>query len=864
MGRTFVWAVIGGVFCLSLGASGCSDGNVTRADPPYSMGGEDGTGATNAGGDGVGATGNAGGMPSIPAGQGVGDDCSESECREGLTCNSKNKCEPAGDKEVGDRCVISAECADGQCLTRQCVAAGEGEAGTECRSDADCGAGLRCAISGLSVVCTAEGAGDVGADCATSLDCFGGLGCFAEKCSVAPPGVPPFGQPFQGVDCDPPADSNIKAYFEVPGADGADENDFFRLPFPTDVRRSGNQLDLSKFPTPGSGLLGVDPVQLYVDAITDNDSGWGAYPTVIFRFSGPFDFATFPRDAVQFIDVTDPATARSVGWQRFYTDARTNYICDNFVAVQPPFGSPLEPGHTYAVFINGDTEVDVFDDDGKKTGTKTVTLLGADDGEPVTASDNMVAVMKNAAPSDPKLKAAHAALAPLRAYLAAKSLPATNVLTASVITVGQVREPMADLAAAVAKAPVPTATQWTKCADGVKSPCDQGDADEGRGCDVDEDGYDEYQALLEIPVYQQGEAPYLAPADGGGIDTKKPHNEQVCMSITVPEGTAPTAGWPTVVFAHGTGGNFRNHVRPEVAGALAGTTPKFAVIGIDQVEHGPRRGTSDESPNNLFFNFLNPAVTRGNPLQGAADQLSVARFAKTLDVDAQTTGGEAIKLDGSKLFFFGHSQGSTEGSLMLPFGDDFKAAVLSGNGASLRDALQTKTKPENIAAALPLVLQDPLMSDSQLGSGVTNYHPVLSLLQQWIDPADPLSFAAVIGAPLQGHTGKSVFQTFGLEDSYSPPDTLATFALAGSLTQIAPDSSAGEPYEGDLPRDNDDKPLVVDPGYQGTGVTLGFRQYGPPKGKDGHFVVFDVPAANEDMQLFFTSAAGTSPPVIGQ
>ena len=34
--------------------------------------------------------------------------------------------------------------------------------------------------------------------------------------------------------------------------------------------------------------------------------------------------------------------------------------------------------------------------------------------------------------------------------------------------------------------------------------------------------------------------------------------------------------------------------------------------------------------------------------------------------------------------------------------------------------------------------------------------------------------------------------------------------------------------------------------------------------RDGHFVVFDVKAANDDMVLFLTGAAGATPPVIGQ
>jgi hypothetical protein len=201
---------------------------------------------------------------------------------------------------------------------------------------------------------------------------------------------------------------------------------------------------------------------------------------------------------------------------------------------------------------------------------------------------------------------------------------------------------------------------------------------------------------------------------------------------------------------------------------------------------------------------------------------------------------------------------------MLPFGDDYQAAVFSGNGASLRDALRTKTQPVNIAGALQLVLQDPVMADPTLGPGVTLYHPVLSLLQQWIDPADPVNFANELTTPLMGHTGKHVFQTFGVEDTYSPPVTMATYAVAAGLTQVTPHSSADPAYEPEDAGEALRTPVAVGHAATGVNFTLGVRQYGAPNGSDGHFVVFDVPAANDDVVLFLTGAAGTTPPVIGQ
>jgi hypothetical protein len=315
----------------------------------------------------------------------------------------------------------------------------------------------------------------------------------------------------------------------------------------------------------------------------------------------------------------------------------------------------------------------------------------------------------------------------------------------------------------------------------------------------------------------------------------------------VPKGDPPASGFPLVVYAHGTGGDFRNHVSASVAGALSTASVPFAVLGIDQVTHGPRRGSSTTSPNELFFNFMNPKAARGNPLQGAADQLSLMRFAATIDgaSDMPTI------IDPDRLFFFGHSQGSTEGSLMLPYADGYKAAVLSGNGGSLLNALLTKSKPVNLRAVLPLALSDPTVA-----GGLGEVHPVLSLLQQWIDPADPMNFArSVVRAPIAGHPPKHVFQTYGTDDTYSPPVTLDVYSIAAQLTQVRPLISEIGLLEADAPLS----------GNEGMGmITAGVRQYDPPTGSDGHFVVFDVPQANEDMVRFFSMAAAGDIPQIGE
>ena len=830
---------IGGTGALG-GSLGASGENGTGADAGASgqgagkggssgnTGGAAGSGATGGNaGTGTGGTVGSAGSGGLPGGQGVGQDCSASApCRAGLECLN-GACAPSGSTGVGEPCVIGAECAAGlQCVAGGCVPEGDSGAGEECLVDSDCASGLRCAIAGLAATCVPGGSTDAGGACRASTDCFQGLACAGGTCAPQPVGPPVF----QGVTCEAPSDKNVRAYFEVPGDADALEGDFFRLPFPNDVRRTKNGLDLSGFPTPGAGALGVDAVKLYVDALEANDDGWGAYPTATFRFSGPLSVESVQmQDTAAWVDVT-PGVANpwaSVGLYWFYSSGKNQYVCENYIAMRRPRGYPLVPGHTYAAYLT--------------------TTVKADGGATVIRPKNLISLLGKTAPPDDVLTDAYAAYAPFRDYLAAQSIDAATILNATVFTVGGVRDTMESVADAIAAADPPEAVpgSWVKCAAGVQSPCP--DHALGRDCGDGTADYDEYHALVKLPIFQTGTEPYLTPADGGGIVVKSTQpTEDVCLSLTVPTDSGmPTSGWPLVVFAHGTDGSFRDHVTDSVAGVLSRGSVKFAVLGIDQVEHGPRRGGSTVAPDQLFFNFLNPDAARGNPIQGAADQLSLARFAATID----GTGETPTKVDASALFFFGHSQGSTEGSLMLPYGDAYKAAVLSGNGASLTNALMTKTKPVNIKNLLPIAI-----ADLSATGDVAEFHPVLSLLQQWIDPADPLNYARyTVKEPLSGHVAKHVFQTYGLGDSYAPPVTLGIYATAGGFTQVKP-----------VLDDFSLKPLVDAPlsaNEQSSMITLGMRQYAATSGSDGHFVVFDNQEANDDMVRFLSESVGGIPSI---
>ncbi|HEY8039370.1 MAG TPA: hypothetical protein VIF15_06230 [Polyangiaceae bacterium] len=770
-------------------------------------------------------------------GAGVGQSCDDQNvCRPGLSCNA-GTCAPCQCSGNGTACVINDECAKGSYCgpSRTCTAGGSGTDGTPCKSDADCASGLRCDLVGFGGECRPEGTTDVGGACNTSADCYGGLGCSGGVCEPYPSqdgGLSPVGIPtWVGEACADPT-GPTQAYFRIPRGSG--DGDFYRLPFPNDVRNDAGKISLAGHPTPGPALLGYDVVDRWLRDLEATVDGFSTYPTVYFRFSAGVDLNGTLKapGALRFVDVTVPATPVALPFGWVATTDRNSYICNNWMGIRPPRGFTLTPGHVYAIVIMNS----VLD------GTN----------QPIQPSPDLSAMLAVEAPSDPVLAKQWPKYAPLRAWAQAAGVAGTSILNATVFTVGHPAAIGPKLAAAVATAPAPTAKSWVSCAT-APSPCPQ--ATGARACGAADPGFDELHALVTLPIFQRGTEPYETPTAGGdlvlaadGTPTVQ-GSEAVCMALTVPKGPMPAAGWPTLVYAHGTGGSFRSHVPEGVAKRMAAVG--VAVLGIDQVEHGTRRGSSQSSPDNLVYNFANPLAARGNFLQGAADQVALVRFASTLDLAAaQSPTAAEIKV--GPIAFWGHSQGATEGGIAMPYTTGVRAAVLSGEGASLIDGLVGKKNPVDIADVLPVVLEDPKVDIN---------HPVLSLLQGDLGLVDPLNHAVfLVTNPIAAANQKHVFQPYGQGDTYAPPATEQTFAIAAQLAEatapagVTPDDLGLPPP---LPA-----PVSGNVTIGSLTITAVVRQYAPSGSYDGHFVAYQNPTAEADVDRFLSAAlAGKVPPV---
>jgi hypothetical protein len=838
----------------SAGASGGATAGNGGAPAAGGQGGDAGTAgsggdAGTSGGGTAGAAGNggAGGF----AAKGVGEACTTStECRPGLSCGTGNTCEPTGTTAPGSPCILSAECAAGNFCAPPgvCAPSGTGVEGDVCSTDLDCKDGLRCDVVGLGGVCEPEGTKDLGAACTGSKECFGGLLCLSSVCAQVPPGALPLGSFWQGASCGTETGPTT-AFFRIPRGSG--DGDFYRLPFPNDIRTKDGHPDLSGYPTPGAGVLGFDAMDRYARAL-EGETGWGSYATTYFRFNAVVDLDSFQNgNVVHYVDVTpgDPAFGGERGYFWVLAFNRGSYVCENWLGVRTPDGSPLEPGHTYAVYLTKDGL--------------------AEDKTTILTSPDFDAMLSDSVPTDTAVAAAYPKYAPLRDYLKSAAIDKSTILNAAVFSVGEVQAPMEKIAAAAEAEPAPVFSGWVRCGD-APSPC--ADVTGNRACPATLDpDFDELHALVELPIYQKGTAPYLNPEDGGGVDTSgavaKVRSESVCMSMTVPKGTMPAAGWPVVLYAHGTGGSFRSHVNEGVAKALATANPgsgavPMAVLGIDQVQHGPRRNGSTQSPDTLFFNFLNPAGARGNTYQGAADQLMLSRALAGLSLDATTspTGAE-IKIDPEAVLFWGHSQGASEGLLAVPYSKSIHGAVFSGAGASLLNGLLEKTKPVDVSSALAFVLQDFGFEDKPT-LYAKHFNPALSIVQSYFDPVDPLNHAARLTANAPaGVTPHQVFVPFGQGDSYSPPSTQIILAVAASLDVVTPDASVTMPDDigGKVPYSPVSGNVSVGPDT----FTAAVRQYAPDTTYDGHFVAFKNASAKADVVKFLAQMASKQTPSVG-
>lgn len=621
------------------------------------------------------------------------------------------------------------------------------------------------------------------------------------------------------VACDPPAAAT--ALFQVP-RDLVDQ-EFYALPFPNDVRLGdGGHPVLDDYPRP------VAIVGQYLDAIETLD-GWGTNAALFQRFSGAIDPGSLPspeatladpRASVYLVDVDPDSPTRGQRWPlrfRFQTYGGWT-IGDNWLSALPYPGFPLAERTTYALVV-------------------TERLHAAGGGDILPSLDWLA--MRDPLPAgavlEPEVARAQALYQPLWDYLDEPGGDErADVVSAAVFTTQSVTGIMADLRTRIWSLPAPEVHDVLEHAD--ETP-----------------GFVVFDGVYEAPNFQTGAAPYRNPEDGGDIVYGDDHlptvqrTETIRVSFSVPRGPMPAAGWPLVLYAHGTGGGYHSYLGDGTAGRFAGEG--LAMMSIDQVLHGPRNPTGD--PELDFFNFQNPLSARNNPIQGALDDFSLLRLALAMryhpGAESQI-GYPEIKFDPSRIYFFGHSQGGLTGPPFLAYEPLVAGAVLSGAGGSLYYALLEKTEPFDIRGLVGTVILDNPLDE---------FNPVLALLQTWIERSDPLNYGPLLAlSPARGPDGnpmrpKAIFQSLGVVDHYTPIPNIEALATAIGGNVVG---TVLEPIEGLTLRHREVLAAPVTDNLPGATVVL--SQYRATT-DDGHFVVFDVPAARLQSSRFLGTLAAT-------
>jgi hypothetical protein len=628
----------------------------------------------------------------------------------------------------------------------------------------------------------------------------------------------------------------IESIYSLPASPAELSADrWFDHPWPSDFRRVDDRPTFVGFPNPrNNGLLGE-----YLSFAEGKIDGFSPAGAGYLRFTGALDPASLPQSpaasldpaaSVQLIDVdrSSPEWGRRIPIRVDFRPAEGVYVEGNTLRFLPSPGFPMRPENRYALVV-----------------TDGVRAAG---GGAVHASGELAQALGTQSPTG-VASAWHAELQPALGSLADLGIAPASIAHLAVFTTGD-----------------PTA-ESRAIADHVRSGEVVAPAFDADWQVIDRNGWVEYQGRFgPSPNYQHGLLPFEKFGDGGDFafdEGGKPivaDTFDLRFSMSIPKESAcpmPAGGYPIVLYAHGTGGNWRSYT--SYAETLAQRC--IAMMGVDQIFHGTRPGAPDDDfkIQILFFNFQNVEAARANGRQSAIDEVQRARlFTETMaSIPASVSHtGSPITFDPGKVLFFGHSQGGLNGPLYLAIDDSARGGVLSGSSSLMSITLLEKTEPSpSIADLVPTVFLGLLSAERE---EYDIFHPAIMIAQTLVDAIDPIHYARlVVREPLSAP--KSILMTEGIGpdgegDSYSPPAGIEAQAVAMGLPLM-------EPVVWPMPQLDHGGSLVAIPpgglaGNLADGAASGvLAQWVPPPNSDGHFVVFDVPQARAHVAGFLEALA---------
>ncbi len=504
---------------------------------------------------------------------------------------------------------------------------------------------------------------------------------------------------------------------------------FFSFPWPNELRKAADgTLDLTGLPgveapaedapgttAPGQSLLPELTAQL-ARAVTD----FGTNSAIYLRATGALDSESIPTPSesleptasVQLIDLDRGEPAPVI----VEVQDGDRFRPDHLLTVLPYPGHPLHPGTRYGLAIT--------------------TALRSRAGAPVEPSPLIDRLDERWSQSTGVDEATWRTLRSQRDEVR-RALPAEarrdGLVAFTVFRTQDVGREMAAVAAAVRDRPPPV-VDWER-----RERCAADAPTDGTGAAT-------YVGFVTLTRFQAGPWPHLR--EGGAIHVDADGRAvpqgtaKAPIVVKVPCGDPPPDGWPILTFIDGTGAgaDLDGISLWNRAGWVTATIPPLFGAGreppADVTALLEAFGLTDPALRSelLFYNFLNPAAARTNPIQQAADHLALQRAVAAMSFDRGRQRSKVrVETDDSITVVSGHSQGAQSLPLVAAADPTIDGVISStGSGGQYHTLAHISTQRVGLAT---------FTGDVDL---LDELNPVVQLIQTLLEAGDGINFPSAM------------------------------------------------------------------------------------------------------------------------
>jgi hypothetical protein len=426
-------------------------------------------------------------------------------------------------------------------------------------------------------------------------------------------------------------------------------------------------------------------------------------------------------------------------------------------------------------------------------------------GAPLAPNEALQRLAAGSGAVTPRVTAARALYTPLWETLRAASIAVTDVAAATVFTTGDV---VADMAAlgdrVVARDDVTFANLRVAPGDSPTT--------HPRYCQL--------TATVAMPQFQRGAPPFdtdgTFDVDAQGLPRPQtyaahPNYARVPVTLTLPRGAMPAAGFPLAIYFHGSGGVSNAVVDRGTWAVRSATHPCTGetddwngTVGCNTLGEGPAhvmaaRGIAmvgaamPVNPERLpgagataYLNLTNLKAFRDTFRQGVLEQRLLIEALERVRIPASVVAGctgvtlpagaTEARYDLTRLVAQGQSMGGMYTNLIAATDARVRAAIPTGAGGYWGYFILNT----GLVPGAAILLRTVLGTQATLSF----MHPALTLLETAWEPAEPLVYMPRLARdPLPAHPVRPVYEPVGRGDSYFPTVVFDAVALAYGHTQ---------------------------------------------------------------------------------